>query len=294
MIVVKLSGGLGNQLFQYSLGRYLSLKYNTELKFDVQFDANSLNFSARSLGLSKFNITLNIASKEEILKYKFFRTGYLSRIERKLIQFFPSINKKIFVEKPFEIFNKELFTRDCYVLGYWQSEYYFRSIENVIRNDLQINFELGDVNKDIFNEISNSESVSIHIRRGDYITINGNSKIYSLCSLEYYNDAIAFLKSKFGSSVFYIFSDDIAWAKEIFLGDIFKIIDNNLENPHVDLFLMSLCKHNIIANSSFSWWAAWLNCNKNKVIVSPREWYVDKSLNKKAISSLILENWVLI
>lgn len=294
MIVVKLSGGLGNQLFQYSFGRYLSLKYNTELKFDVQLDINTSNFTPRLLGLSKFRVDMNFASLKEISRFKNFNSGFFSRVERKLIQKFPFFNKKYIIEKTFDILNKELLIDDSYYEGYWQSEYYFKSIIDVLRRDLQLNFDLNEENKRIADDILNSMSVSLHIRRGDYISVNSNSKIYSVCSLQYYHDAINLFKLKFERPVFYIFTDDIDWAKENFMGDIFNVIDINQDNPHADMFLMSICKHNIIANSSFSWWGAWLNFNENKLVVAPKNWYIDKYMNAKAVSSLIPENWVVI
>lgn len=294
MIIVKLSGGLGNQLFQYAFGRYLSLKHNTELKLDVQLDINVSNFTPRMLGLSKYKIDLNLATTEEIKKHKIFNEGYLSRFERKMIQLFPFINKNIVLEKSFIILNKELLLDDCYYEGYWQSEYYFESIKDVIKQDFQLNFDLDEANKVIADEIYKSTSISLHIRRGDYISVNSNSKIYSECSLEYYQDAINFFKLKFENSVFYIFSDDIDWAKENFKGDIFKIIDLNQDNPHADMFLMSICNHNIIANSSFSWWGAWLNGNADKIVISPKDWYRDSTVNILATSSLIPLNWIVL
>lgn len=294
MIIVKLSGGLGNQLFQYSFGRYLSLKLETELKFDTQLNSSASDFTPRLLGLSKYNTNLCLASKKEINRYKISDSGYLSRIERKLIQTFPFLNKKYIIEKPFEILDKDLFVDDCYYDGYWQSENYFNSVAEIIRSDLQLNFDLDSKNKRLVEEILKSTSVSLHIRRGDYIAVNSNSKIFSICTLQYYQKAIEFFNSKFENPIFYIFSDDIDWARENFNRNNFKIIDTNQDNPHADLYLMSICKHNIIANSSFSWWGAWLNSNKDKIVISPQKWYNDKIKNSIAVLSLIPENWIII
>lgn len=294
MIIIRLSGGLGNQLFQYSFGRYLSIKLETELKFDIQLNTSASDFTPRLLGLSKYNTNLCLASKKEINRYKIFNGGYLSRIERKLSQTFPFLNKKYIIEKPFEIVDTDLFFDDCYYDGYWQSENYFKSIADIIRSDLQLKLDLDVKNNCMAEEISKSISVSLHIRRGDYISVNSNSKIFSICTLQYYQKAIEFFNLKFGSPIFYIFSDDIKWVKERFQGDAFRIVDMNQGNPHADLYLMSLCKHNIIANSSFSWWGAWLNNNKDKKVVSPEKWYNDKIMNSKAVFSLIPESWIII
>lgn len=294
MIIVKLSGGLGNQLFQYSFGRYLSLKHNTELKLDLKLNSKASDFTTRSLGLSKYNCDFTLVESNEIKRHKFFETGNLSRIERKINQVFPFFNKRYVVEKPFDILNKNLLINDCYYDGYWQSEYYFKSIRNIIINDLQFNFNLNESNKLLVVGISNSMSVSLHIRRSDYLSVSSNAKIFSICTLKYYQDAMNYFNLKFEKPIFYIFSDDIAWVEENFVGENFVIVDVNQDDPHLDMYLMSQCKHNIIANSSFSWWGAWLNSNKSKMVVAPKKWYADNDVNNKAVYSLIPKNWLLI
>lgn len=294
MIIVKLSGGLGNQLFQYSFGRYLSLKHNVELKFDANLSLNNANFTSRSLGLSKFKIDLNFANRHELEKYKLLNNGILARLERKIIQKIPFLNKKNIVEEPFKILDKEMLPDNCYYDGYWQSEYYFETISVLIRKDLDLNLDLNEANRILENQIINSTSVSIHIRRGDYISITSNKKIYSICSLEYYKRAISHFNQKFKDPTFFVFSDDINWVTENFKGENLKIVDINQDNPHADLYLMSKCKHNIIANSSFSWWGAWLNSFEDKEIISPKEWYLNAKTNDNALRSLIPNDWVII
>lgn len=124
--------------------------------------------------------------------------------------------------------------------------------------------------------MSRENSVSVHIRRGDYL-LRKHSKIHGLCSLEYYLQAIQFIKSKSKDPVFYFFSDDIPWARENFCNPSYKFVDcNSGSNSCLDLYLMSQCKHNIIANSTFSWWGAWLNRNKEKIVVAPSVWFNDQ------------------
>ncbi|MFH6999047.1 alpha-1,2-fucosyltransferase [Flavobacterium sp. FlaQc-57] len=294
MIIVKLSGGLGNQLFQYSFGRFLSLKYKTELKFDPQLNIVASDFTPRLLGLSKYNIDLSFAEKDEARKYKFFKNDLLSKIERKLVQNLPFFNKRFVVEKGFDIINKNNLIDNCYYDGYWQSHYYFDSIAKILENDLQLNFELSEANKEFEKEIKQTNSISLHIRRGDYLSIASNSKIYSICTQEYYQKAIDFFKQKFENPVFFVFSDDINWVNENFKGNVFKIVDINQDDPSSDLYLMSKCKHNVIANSSFSWWGAWLNSNSGKIVISPKDWYVNEETNNKALASLILKDWIII
>jgi hypothetical protein len=293
MIVIKLNGGLGNQLFQYAFGRYLASLFKTNVKFDLQFNSNGENYTLRELGLTKFKIDLDIASHEEINNYKLFKNSYLSRFERKLSQLIPFINKRISVEKPFEKIRS--FRDNCYYDGYWQSENYFKPIKDIIRKDLTLNFDLDEANKKFATEISKSTtSISLHVRRGDYLSIESNAKIFNVCDLDYYLRAIEIVKEKIPSPIFYIFSDDIIWAKEIFKDNNFKIVDINPNNPNADMYLMSQCKHNIIANSTFSWWGAWLNTNNQKLVIAPNKWYLNNKLNTKCVRNLIPENWLVI
>lgn len=292
MIIIKLNGGLGNQLFQYAFGRYLAILFNTKVKFDLQFHSNGENYTTRELGLTKFKIDLEIASHEEIRNYKLFNNEFLSRIERKLIQQIPLTSKKVSVEKLFEIIPS--FRNNCYYDGYWQCEYYFEPIKDIIRKDLTLRYDLDEANKKFAHEISKSTSISLHVRRGDYLSIQSNYEIFNVCDLDYYLRAIEIVKEKFPNPFFYVFSDDITWAKQVFKEKIFKIVDINPNNPSADMYLMSQCKHNIIANSTFSWWGAWLNTNERKLVIAPKKWYINNKLNAKAVKNLIPEDWLII
>lgn len=293
MIIVKISGGLGNQLFQYSFGRYLSGKFNTELKFDIQTNYTSSDFTSRSVGLGNFNINLNLATKKEIYEFKYFDNEFIARIERKLVQKLPFLNRRYVVQNLNKSQkNDQNYKNDCYYDGYWQSENYFKPIASILKQEFISNFKpiLDDTNSFFLQEIRNSESISIHIRRGDYISIESNKSRFSTCSLKYYEKVINYLKDKINLPLFFIFSEDIDWVKNNFKGEHFRMVTNNSKSPEIDLFLMSNCKHNIIANSSFSWWGAWLNCNKEKVIIAPEKWYNGK-LNDSTMD-LIPETWI--
>lgn len=291
MIIVKISGGLGNQLFQYSFGRSLSIKLNTDLKFDIQTNYNYSFFTKRDVALKHFNIDLNLATKKEIRKLKYFENEFFVRMERKAVQKLPLLNRRYVVQN---LFNNQKripnYKDNCYYDGYWQSENYFKSIEDIIRKDLEFKFQINQNNQTIFDDINSNESVSIHIRRGDYITIKANSKLFPVCSIEYYRRGINFFVNKFKNPIYFVFSDDIDWAKDNFKGNQFRFVDSNLDCPEIDLFLMSRCRNNIIANSSFSWWGAWLNRNKEKIIIAPKNWYNGK-LNDSTID-LIPETWI--
>ena len=290
MIIIKISGGLGNQLFQYAFGRYLSVKFNTEMKFDVQTNYNSLSFTKRSVGLNNFNIHLEQASKDEINKFKYFENIFLARVERKLVKKMPFLNKRYLVQNLNKTeYGKADFRNNCYYDGYWQSEDYFEPIINKLKKEFKSSFipVLDDINNSHLNEIKNSKSVSIHIRRGDYISIKSNEAIFCTCSINYYEKAIKYINDKINNPLFFVFSDDIEWVKNNFKGEQFRIIANNSHSPELDLFLMSNCKHNIIANSSFSWWGAWLNQNRNKIVISPSFW-----LKNSHCDSITPKDWI--
>lgn len=293
MIIIKISGGLGNQIFQYSFGRSLSLKLNTDLKFDIQTNLDIASFTKRSVGLFNFDVNLNLASAEEINQFKCFNNKYLSRTERKIIQKLPLLNKRYIVQDPYNPYNTvDSFRDNCYYDGHWQSEKFFKSIESVIRKDLEFNLKLDQVNSRLLEEIDASDSVSIHIRRGDYINIKANSKMFYTCPFEYYQKGVEILNSKSANQQYFVFSDEIDWAKKNFKGYNFRFIESNIDLPVIDLFLMTKCKNNIIANSSFSWWGAWLNQNPNKIVIAPKNWYKG-SLNR-IINDLIPVEWKMI
>ena len=294
MIIVKISGGLGNQLFQYSFGKYLSVTLNTNIKFDIQTKYKIKGFSQRLFGLNNLNLNIEIASNYDIKKFKcFFKNEFLIRLERKLVQIFPSINKSFIVQISNEYQKNIMRIRDnCYYDGYWQSEQYFKPIGSKIRDEFELKLKLNTLNTALLNKIINSESISIHIRRGDYISIKNNSKVFLICPVEYYIKAINFFINKLKNPKFYIFSDDHIWAKSNFLGEQFCFIEGNSKYPEIDMFLMSKCHHNIIANSTFSWWGAWFNSNPDKIVVAPGNWY--KGRFNDSINDLILPDWILL
>jgi len=291
MIVVKVTGGIGNQLFQYSFGKCIAAQYGTRLKFDVQTNYNFSGFTSRPFLLEDLQLDILIAKNEEIQNFRYFKSGLLSRLERKLICFFPFLNKHYIVQNLYQPCDSGTrYGDNCYYDGYWQSEKYFKAIENELKQDLQTKLQsrLDKSNISHLNEIENQASISLHIRRGDYISIESNKGMFSTCSLEYYEKAMNYFKNEISSPVFFIFSDDINWARSNFKGEQFRFVDNNSQSPEIDLFLMSKCKHNIIANSSFSWWGAWLNTNINKIVIAPKKWFKNKMSDK----DLIPDNWL--
>lgn len=264
MIIVKLGGGLGNQLFQYACGRRLALKNNDILKLDIEAYSER---NPRLYGLGHFNIKENLASPVEIKKLR-LPYGFISRCLRSfrvriLRKFNVGFDPKILELKG-----------DVYLEGFWKNEKYFLDINETIREEFTLMRAFSPAAQDASNMIIGEiSSVSIHIRRGDYVSNSGTAKYHGVCSQEYYRDALTYLSKRTKISRLFIFSDDIEWVKKNMSFDFpFTFVSNESIPDYEELLLMSYCKHNIIANSTFSWWGAWLNMNSNKIIIAPKRW----------------------
>lgn len=295
MIVVKLKGGLGNQLFQYATSKSLSLKHNTDLYFDFSLlDADTNNqYTKRNFELHLFDIKAKKVPDK--IRNKFLGVAPIwCRITNKLLGNFIAkynvVNQTGFeYDFKFEHYGKNTYLNN----GYWQSEKFFKSIRNELLKELVVVKEKSLELKETEQLIQNNNSISIHIRRGDYVTDKNANAAHGILPLDYYVRAIEYIKSKNTEPVFFIFSDDIEWAKKnLVLNDrVFYIDFNKGDNSIFDMHLMSLCKHNIIANSSFSWWAAWLNQKQDKVVIAPKNWFQIDTHNTK---DLIPDEWVVI
>src|SRR3989338_2167579 len=275
MIIIKLNGGLGNQLFKYSLGRKLSLKNNDVFKLDLSdFTADN----PRSYSLGGFNIIENFASDEDTNKIK--KSGVWKLIDKLK----PYCKRSVIKYKGYDFDPNILkLSGNFYLDGYWQSEKYFRDIRKEIIKDFTLRNPIENKYADLISQIKNTNSISIHIRRCDYITNKKFSKVYNLLDEKYYQKSVKFITEKINDPHFFIFSDDINWVKQnlnIPYPKIFVSGENEIKN-YEELILMSLCKHNIIANSSFSWWGAWLNKNSNKTVIVPKNWFKIQSCNEK-------------
>ena len=289
MIVVKLMGGLGNQMFQYAAGRRLAIKHRTVLKLDLSFLLDRTprdNFTYRTYELDVFNIQGNIASPSETNRFVPNNRNIFYNIKRKLKWI------KVITE-PYSHFHEDVLSApdNSYIDGYWQSEKYFKDVEDIIRSDFTLKPEMATINQEFTKQISSCDSVSLHIRRGDYVSNSVINEYHGSCSLEYYQEAVAKIATCVKNPHLFIFSDDLNWAKEHlnFNYPIKFITHNGAEKSYEDLRLMSLCKHNIIANSSFSWWGAWLNTNPGKIVIAPKKWFNDSSINT---DDLIPDSWV--
>jgi len=295
MIVVKLMGGLGNQMFQYAAAKRLALYRGTELKLDLSFfEGIQAGVTRRGYDLRHLNISAEIASRREIAELADRKWNLLQFIPTRFRQIvgLEKRDQNIYSERHFDFDPVILQLPDnTYLNGYWQSEKYFTEIRDILLREFAFKYEQNAKSREITCQIEKTESVSLHIRRGDYAHDPLTNKVHGLCSFDYYTNAVNYITQKKSNCHFYIFSDDHAWVCENFKIDYpFTMVDHNdTSTNYDDLRLMSLCRHNIIANSAFSWWGAWLNANPEKIVVAPEKWFNDKYLDTK---DLIPEAWI--
>lgn len=257
-MIVRLTGGLGNQMFQYAFGRAKSILENKKLFY---YFIHNRGDTVRKFELGVFNVK-----------------------GKKIISIFPDLLVKLSDLTKFKIPGIEY--------GYWQDQKYFTEVENQIRKDFRFINPLKGKNKKLLESIINSNSISIHIRRGDYNNVEKNKKSIGTCSPTYYKKAILHIKKFVDNPHFYIFSDDQCWTKNnIKISGATHIDWNEGNNSYKDMQLMSNCKHNIVANSSFSWWAAWLNTNPNKIVIAPKKWFESSDIQKVG-DNIIPKEWI--
>lgn len=289
MIVVRLMGGLGNQLFQYAAGRHLAHLNNVELFVDTSFLQTSIeNTTLRNYELGAFNVECKIADEKMLHDFHGCDFSTKERILTKLISF-GNKNKYKFDEYGFDEHLLEL-KGNYYIRGYFQSEKYFKNIADIIRKELSIKDEFMPNDSALIQQIKNTNSISVHIRRGDYIRNLSSMEAHGLCSKDFYTKSIEFIKRELGNDLhFYLFTDNAAWVEKEMHWEINCTLIENKTTVE-DFYLMSLCKHNIIANSTFSWWAAWLNENPDKKVIVPKHW-LNNVLSESV--ELVPKNWII-
>lgn len=240
-------------------------------------------------GLSAFDVHEAFATKEEVSELKGASKRGISRITFRIAQKIrPYYRRSVFAEphlRPYDP-NIERTPTNLYLEGYWQSERYFLAIQEIIKREFTIKCEPDDENKQLAEKIIQTNSVSVHFRRRhDY------PHIHPSCDLGYYDRSRDFITTRLPDPHFYVFSDDMVWAKENvrYQPETTYVTHNGSERNYEDLRLMSLCKHNVIANSSFSWWAAWLNPDPNKIVLAPSQWFSDPTLDTR---DLLPPGWI--
>lgn len=272
MVIVRLIGGLGNQLFQYAMARRVAYMNGVPLKIDA---TPFSSYKLHKYSLSPFNISADFATPDEIAGVKCSK-GFTGMRQRVSALFHPYYQRPVVKERTFH-FDPDIFniSGNAYLQGYWQSEAYFREIEDLIRQEFTIKPKPEAVNMKTAEMIANSNAISLHVRRGDYVTDSKAKEVYCACSLEYYQEAIELIARQVKNPHFFIFSDDPVWAQAniCIQYETSYVTNNDAGRNYEDMRLMSLCQHHIIANSSFSWWGAWLNPNPEKIVIAPKKWF---------------------
>lgn len=282
--VVKFNGGLGNQMFQWAFARALEAKSGIKTSFDMSFFEKKY---ARPFELDIFNVNVDAVS-DFCTKFKL---AFIWKFRKKLNgKKFLGFN---FYSEPHFEYDENLFELcpNTYIEGFFQSEKYFKDIENELRADFKFKDLPDEQNQQVIDKINSSNSVSLHIRRGDYVQKKRYQNLYATCSLDYYKRGVEYIAEKFENPTLFIFSDDIEWVKENLKlpYECVFVSHNSGAKSFEDMRLMSLCKHNVIANSSFSWWGAWLNNNQNKVVIAPQKWFNDEGINQ---TDVIPSDWI--
>lgn len=283
MKIIRFLGGLGNQMFQYACYKALKTRYP-----DTKADLSSFRLEQHHIGYELyhiFNINLDEAYALSSGIYNTQNRKWIFRKLRRVLNIKGCYHEEQLLFK----FDPNIFSdnRSGYYYGFWQNEQYFSNISDQIRKDFDFKPELSKQNTDVLNEIKQENSVSIHVRRGDYVN---HPSFGSICEKDYYQNAINTVNQQTDSAKFFIFSNDIQWCiNNLNIKDCVFISGNTGTNSYIDMQLMSNCKHNIIANSSFSWWAAWLNVNPNKIVVGPQKWLNETQYDT---STLFPDGWI--
>jgi len=310
MIIARIHGGLGNQMFQYAAGRSLAHRHNTSLKLDTRELVDSIGYHI--YGLRHFNIQEDIATTGDVIRYfpvegakrasaRLLGNRFTNALFRKVLKLnSDSLKRRYYHYDPdssndtklvvksvlsqrFFHFDPEVLDApdNVYITGSFISEKYFEDIEDIIRDELSFKTPQSKKDEDTNKMMADKESVSIHIRRGEVVQESQNQDIYNFIEAEYFNVCVDYVANHVQNPHFFVFSDDIEWVKKNFrVGYPTHYVDHNDDgvdyrvdagSDFQDMRLMSECRHNIITNSSFSWWGAWLNRNPKKIVCAPKE-----------------------
>ena len=268
-------------MFQYALGRRLSVDHNTNLELDITaFRHDPLrSYRLYSYQLCKHSVREDISSSP-------ITPSWFQRVRNRFLR-----SNLRYVEPHFYYDENVLRLKNCFLDGYWQSEKYFSSIRSILLKEFTPRYSLRQDALSVVSLIAGCEAVSVHVRRGDYVNNPSAYAFHGLVDVEWYASAIRYIESRVSDPQFFFFSDDIAWVRERFpKRSDFHFVDASPDGlEHEDIFMMSSCKHQIIANSSFSWWAAWLNNNDQKIVIAPQRWFQKGGPNTR---DLLPDSWV--
>lgn len=279
MIVTRLMGGLGNQMFQYAIARRLALKRDVEVVLDLSWlegDGRTAH-TVRNYELGCFNLDARVVTTADAVE----GTGRLMRRRKP---------KLAILEEQYCSYDSRVLQApaSCLLVGYWQSEKYFRDIARQIREDFAVDTPFADDIQAIADKIMTSDAVSIHVRRGDFAAVPYTNEIHGLLDVDYYRRGLHVIERHVAVPRIFVFSDDPAWCQRNMHFDHPTTVVDRGEQVD-DLRLMSLCRHHIIANSTFGWWGAWLDPNPDKVVVAPRRWFRDPT---RDVRDIIPHSWI--
>ena len=299
MIITRTSGGLGNQLFQYALGKSLALQNDTELVLDTSWhESAEAHNPPREFALRHFAVnfrTMEHADEKALGLPNMSSTNLAAKVCRRLFRLResrkPLTGRRFIIEPHYHFFPDILaIDHDCYLAGDWQSERYFSAHESTIRKEFTLKHPLSPSAQAFFEHIKKTNSIALHIRRGDYAHTKATNAFHGLCSPEYYAQAVTVITKTVLEPTLYIFSDDIVWAKENLTFPYPTVFVDDPSIPAYEaLALMGACAHQVIANSSFSWWGAWLNQNPEKIVVAPKQWFATNTIST---ADLIPDSWI--
>lgn len=281
VIIARLNGGLGNQLFQYACGRALADHWNVPLKLDT-----SAYFAggARSYALGPYALKAEVLNASAV--HRLMEPRCLGRWMDRLAG---RIRPCCYQEPSFH-FDHTLVDLEPPLLldGYWQSERYFRPLRFQLQSELSLSLE--GPNATMAAAIATTNSVAVHVRRGDYLSNPAASVCHGTCPPDYYRHAAEIIEHSAGPVHYYLFGDDPAWARKAldFLSPATIVDINAPQGAHFDLELMRRCRHHIIANSTLSWWGAWLADAGDKIVITPKRWFLDSA---KDTRDLIPSSW---
>lgn len=291
MIITMLKGGMGNQMFQYAAAFALANKNQTQLKLDIHYllDKSKRYFrhAHREYALDVFNIKAEIASPGEISRFTTPRIGnkYIYHLKKRILKSY-NVFEESNVHSQDEFFN---IPADAYIEGFWQNASYIQDIRNFLLEEFSFKEPLPEYCNNTFNIVKNSNSVCVVFRRGDYV----NHPELDITQLSYYHAAIDIYEKGNEKLTYFIFSDDIPWCKVNFVRRDVKIIfvDQMYTGPKAQYYLqlMIACKKYIIPNSTYPWWAAWLNNSQDKVVIAPKKWFKSQIAE---INSIVPNGWI--
>ncbi len=290
MVILRLNGGLANQMFEYAMARTVAHRRRTSVRLDFQYlEADH----KRCYSLGAWNVNVAPASSLDYLRLRL-----AVKWSRMLKRAGPYYAEPYVCEQSF-CFDPDALKapRHCLLIGYWQSEKYFKEIEPIIRKELTLRVEPSAKTQEVARKIRASNSVFVHVRRGDYVSDPDSNKAHGTCSTQYYENAAARIARTVDRPHFFAFSDEPRWVREnLNLPFPMTLVEHNPPGDsqapgreHEDMWLMTQCRHAILANSSFSWWGAWLNPERNRIVIRPKRWAQDTRFEPQ---DLIPDSWI--